>query len=746
MECFHWMKNKKKGKKGTMALKLDMSKAYDRIEWEFVEGALKAMEFPDYFTQLIKRCISTVTYQILLNGQPSRKFFPQRGLRQGDPLSPFLFIICADAFAGLLKRKAASAEIHGILVARKAPVITHLFFADDCLLFGRANEGEADVILQTIHEYQKASGQMVNFEKSEVSFSPNVSNASKEVLRQRLGFKAVGSHIKYLGLPVVFGRKKKEVFSMVIDRVWKKVKGWKEGFLSRAGKEVLIKAVAQSIPTYIMSCYRLPDSCCKEIETILSRFWWGSKEGENKIHWMSWKRMAHSKDVGGMGFRGIKDFNTSLLGKQFWRLMQEDGSLFERFFKGRYYPRGRITEAPVGFKPSYAWRSLLSAKDVVVAGSRWRVGNGDKINVWRDNWVPSTPGFKPLIWQDPTNHLMKVSELIDEDLGQWNRTLILDTFMESDAHHVLSIHLSRTLPEDKLIWNHDKDGEFTVKTAYQILSKQKFHLNPGTSADADSSVWKKLWKLPLQEKIKNFMWRLLKNILPTRTNLNKKAKEPWTAQVVCTGLWKLWQARNNSVFKGEVQNPQNLASSIFDSVLEWNDSRNSVLPNPSVQASVAMANSSWVVQSDAGCFEGGVVALGCIVKSSEDKILTSACQRFSSSTDVAIAELMSITWAIQIALEHKLDNIIFQSDALSVVDCINGTSYSANLELLVNDCKELLRNFQNAVVVYLNRNCNRDAHHMVHVGFNVGSKCWAGVIPPLEVDSVSLDSVAPVPS
>lgn len=152
----------------------------------------------------------------------------------------------------------------------------------------------------------------------------------------------------------MFGRKKKLVFSLVIDRVWKKVKGWKGGFLSRAGKEVLIEAVPQSIPTYIMSCYRLPENCCKEIEAILARFWWGSKERERKIHWMSWDQMAYSKGVGGMGFRGIRNFNTSLLDKKFWRLMQEDGSLLERLFKGRYYPRCIIFEAPVGFKAIYA--------------------------------------------------------------------------------------------------------------------------------------------------------------------------------------------------------------------------------------------------------------------------------------------------------------------------------------------------------------------------------------------------------
>lgn len=248
--------------------------------------------------QLIFRCMSTVSYQILINGRPSRSFSPERGLRQGDPLSPYLFVLCVDVLSGLFKEQVNGNKIHGIQVARRAPQIIHLFFADDSLLFARANPTEADCIMETLSKYQAASGQLVNLEKSEASLSRNVLDEVKDMIRNRMNVKTVLSHSKYLGLPVVFGRSKK-------DRVWKKIKGWKERLLSRAGKETLIKAVAQAIPTYIMSCYKLPEGCCKDIESMLAKFWWGSKEGERKIHWMSWERMSKSKNSGGMGFRGI---------------------------------------------------------------------------------------------------------------------------------------------------------------------------------------------------------------------------------------------------------------------------------------------------------------------------------------------------------------------------------------------------------------------------------------------------------
>ncbi|XP_057779620.1 uncharacterized protein LOC130998207 [Salvia miltiorrhiza] len=171
----------------------------------------------------------------------------------------FLFLMCAEALSGLLRQAETRGLVHGARLCRTAPRVSHLLFADDFIIFGRANQQEINVVKEVLREYEEVSGQKVNLDKSTISFSGGVATAKQEALAIQMGVGLTGCRSNYLGIPSIVGRSKTEIFQMLVDRTRKKSKDWKRKFLSRAGKTVLIKAVLQSIPTYLMSCFALPE-------------------------------------------------------------------------------------------------------------------------------------------------------------------------------------------------------------------------------------------------------------------------------------------------------------------------------------------------------------------------------------------------------------------------------------------------------------------------------------------------------
>ncbi|XP_075669906.1 putative mitochondrial protein AtMg00310 [Castanea sativa] len=213
--------------------------------------------------------------------------------------------------------------------------------------------------------YEEASGQKINTDKSSVFFSPNTSQNAKEEILDILGPMQDSKHTKYLGLPSFIGRSKTQVFSILKERIGWKLAGWKGKLLSMGGKEVLIKAVAQVIPVYTMSCFQLPQSLCDDLESMMRSFWWGQKQNEAKMSWVSWKRMCISKVYGGMGFRNLRAFNQAMLPKQAWRILSNPTSLVARDLRSKYFPTSDVLSAKLGCSPSYSWRSIHSNLEVI---------------------------------------------------------------------------------------------------------------------------------------------------------------------------------------------------------------------------------------------------------------------------------------------------------------------------------------------------------------------------------------------
>jgi len=208
--------------------------------------------------------------------------------------------------------------------------------------------------MDTLQLYQNISGQKVNLDKSEMVFNPNLSPDIKNGFQAQLPTSISNNISKYLGLPTELGRSKVQDFNYIMDKIINKLKGWKERKLSFAGRSVLIKVVAQAIHVYVMSCFLLPQEICHKIESVVCRFWWGSK-GENIfIHWVRKEKLFKSTTEGGLGFRCLRDFNLAMLAKQIWRLHNSPNSLIAKCFKAKYYPTTNVLQAFIGVNPSYA--------------------------------------------------------------------------------------------------------------------------------------------------------------------------------------------------------------------------------------------------------------------------------------------------------------------------------------------------------------------------------------------------------
>lgn len=288
-----------------MALKFDISKVYNCIGQSFLKKVLSFMGFSERWIHLILREISIVSFFVLVNGILGRVFKLTRRLRQGEPFFPYLIVIYAKAFSSLspwqtFPSMALKFFIDLLLSPICCPQMMTSYLLNK-LLKKLPIQPSSPLLIRELW------GQKINIDKSDISFSRNVPPTRSNELAMLFAVKDVESQGKYLGLPSLICWSKSQVFQFVKDRVWKKLEGQKERSLSKASKNVLIKIVVQSIPTYALSCFKLPSS--------LIGFFWVGEPDSRKLHQLSWENMVKSKKLEGLDFRRIKAFNKAMFAK-----------------------------------------------------------------------------------------------------------------------------------------------------------------------------------------------------------------------------------------------------------------------------------------------------------------------------------------------------------------------------------------------------------------------------------------------
>ncbi|KAL0383852.1 UNVERIFIED_CONTAM: putative mitochondrial protein [Sesamum radiatum] len=546
-ETNHFLHTHSKGRKHFMNLKLDISKAYDRVEWSFLRSVLESL-------------------------------------------------------SSLFRAAAERGTVPGVAICRGAPSISHLFFADDTMVFCPAKVSTVQHVRQ---------------------------------LATILGLRLENKHKIYLGLPAVGFRSKRALFAALKDRIWKRIQGWHEKSLSQAGKAVLIQSVVQAIPSYAMSCFRLPTTLLLEFQSLAANFFWHDGD-RRKIHLLAWNQICKSKLDGGLGFRNLEAFNLALFAKQLWRLLSRPDSLVCKVLKAKYFPHSHLFYARLGARPSFTWRSIMAAMELFRAGCRWRIGTGLSVNIWQDPWLPRTPLFRVISPKPRHCSLVHVSELILDDMRIWNAELISALFWPEDRELIVQIPLSFTGTTDLLVWHYSNNGIFSVRSAYHLALSLASPV--GTSGDRWSrNTWRK---------------KRLQQVVACCPFCDCIEETPIHTLLRCSFARQVVDFARNYLLAFSSHNPKNtLAVSVKKD--SW-----------------SCPPTGWIkVNFDGNVLDGGrALGLGIIARDAVGSCLAWSSARLNRGGSAEVAEAFAAWEAICFAQKYQWHQVLLEGDCSSVLD------------------------------------------------------------------------------
>ncbi|CAL1407561.1 unnamed protein product [Linum trigynum] len=521
--------HKRRGKKGGLVLKIDLEKAYDRLRWDFLRDTLKEVGLPSTWISGIMHCVEQNRMRILWNGQLSQPIAPTRGVRQGDPLSPYLFVLCMERLSHLIDELVANGHWKAIRLSSNDPPLTHLFFADDLLLFAEAETRQVRVIKRCLDDFCASSGQIVNYQKSILYVSPNIGQPKANRLSQLAGIPLKANLGKYLGIPAIHGRVTKDRYHSLLLRIQKKLAPWKAKRLSFAARLNVAKSVSASIPVYNMNTELIPIGVYNSIDKVNRDFVWGDEENKSKLHLVAWDKMTQPKCQGGVGLRPTRQANLAMLAKGGWRLINEKDNLWGQVMLSKY---GRQRENLDILRhtqgSSFTWSSFTKAADLLKKDSAWNIKNGKSTKFWFDPWVLQVALKDVALNQIPEEleHAV-VGDFVTSD-GSWRTDLFSEILPVDIVQKILSVAVDTlSTEEDTLFWHTAPDGRFSTKSAYTLINQHQ--------ADPNEKLWKTIWQLPVPERVRSFVWLVCRGRIPTNSFRFSRKIAPNPSCQRCTG-------------------------------------------------------------------------------------------------------------------------------------------------------------------------------------------------------------------
>jgi len=264
-----------------MIMQLDIAKAYDKLSWSYIRAILKAYGFDHNWIKWVMALATIASCSILLNGSPSRTFKPSRGLRKGDPHSPFLFILMMEGLGRAIKVAKEEGRIQGLRLNQGGDMVTHQQFVDDAKLQGTPTAKEAKAFKHILSEFSRAVDIDVSLTKSKIFFF-NMDISRQRNLSRSLGFQRESLPTKYLGVPLTDKPLQKGIWEPIINKLKENIRKWTNRALNLAGRLILTKAILQSIPIYMLFSIPTPTGVTTNIRNIQRDFLWGKLEEKKK--------------------------------------------------------------------------------------------------------------------------------------------------------------------------------------------------------------------------------------------------------------------------------------------------------------------------------------------------------------------------------------------------------------------------------------------------------------------------------
>ncbi|GJZ37690.1 RNA-directed DNA polymerase, eukaryota [Tanacetum coccineum] len=468
-ELLSWCKHKKSK---ALIFKIDFEKAFDSVRWDYLDVVLANFGFGLKWRSWIQGCLNSAMGSILVNGSPTSEFKFSKGLKQGDPLSPFLFILIMESLH-LSFNNVVNAGLYNGIQIDESLNLSHLFYADDVIFVGKWNSSNLSTIVNVLKWFYLASGLKINLNKSKL-MGIGISHDVVASAAKSIGCSILHTPFNYLGVKVGGIMSRLSSWDDVIAKLSARLSKWKLKSLSIGGRLTLIKSVLSSLPLYYMSSFKVPKGVLSKMESIRRNFFNGVENAEKKMSLIGWNKILASKKNGGLGVSSFFAYNRALLFKWIWRFLANGASLWSRFISAIYGIRGALDNSS-SYSRRSPWldivnevRKLASKGIDLLSLVKKKVGNGEATSFWNDVWLGDFPlkqTYPRLYFLELDKHVSVASKLRANSLISSFRRSPRSGIEEEQLLLLISNTSSVILPNisDRWSWLLDPSGDSSVK-------------------------------------------------------------------------------------------------------------------------------------------------------------------------------------------------------------------------------------------------------------------------------------------